>query len=257
MNDREEHMGVSSLGPQAIPDLEMGNAKPQCCPGLERYWVSTEVERDWVLSTAIMYFADLEIRRLPSQRITARSPEAHDSVLGRAIAGRLARKLINRCISCASITDGSAVHVATARSLGFKTVDELLCLAAVQFVMALRARAKHLYRLGGSNDQLWQLYLEFVLFCNSRIYKLQTEYEEHKRRLRIDRSVKRDPRESYADWRARASPAIEELRPITLQFARLNESGIEWREDRSAFHRKWIEEQIAVGWQNGYRPFNC
>jgi hypothetical protein len=103
---------------------------------------------------------------------------------------------------------------------------------------------------------MWAVYAELMIFCHSRAFVLRTEHEERERWLRIDRTVERNPRESYAEWRQRASPPIIELLPQSLEFVRSEDVGIDWREDRSEFHREWVKKHVADAWHYGYRPFN-
>lgn len=223
-------------------------------PELTPYMVSTQAERDWVLTTALGYVWKLELERRPSERLTPTATGKNDSMLLRPFINYAAKKMTWRCVPHLSKSEDGAIHVPTAKSAGFRSEGELLWLAVEQHAYSVKMVAHRLARQGGSTDSLWQLYEDFMYFCHSEAYVLHAFYEERNRRVRIDRNVERRPDESYAEWRNRASPAIVELHPESLQFIRSEASPVVWREDRSEFHRRWVDEQIAMAWKGGYKP---
>lgn len=224
------------------------------CPALVGYVPVTSDERNWVLSGAVGYFIDLELVRLPSQRLAANSI-GQDSGLLLRFANSSFRKRLDRCLRKMRKVEESAIKLDWARSVGLGGSDDLLCLAAMQFANAVKIKSRRFSREANSESQLWAAYMEFMHFCHTNAFSLLATYEEHPRRQVVDRKTERDPTESFADWRNRASAPLLEMRPISVQFVRPDDAPVLPREDRSTFHRRWIDKQIADAWQFGSVPF--
>lgn len=235
-------------------DLGPGQTPAKNSPELERYFQITNIERDWVLSGAVGYLFDLEVERLPSQRLAANSAGPDSGLLLR-FANASFRRRLDRCLRHLRRSEESVVKLDWARSVGLGEGEDLLCLAAMQFANAVQIKSRRLARETNNEHQLWDAYLEFMQFCHTKAYALLAMYEEHPRRQAIDRKSERAPNESYAEWRNRASAPVVEMRPLSVQFIRPDDAPTVGREDRSGFHRHWIDKQIADAWQFGSVPF--
>ena len=235
----------------------MDNPKtaPSLAPELHGYCDITPVERDWILSGAVGYFRDLEFERTPGERISEGDCD-RSLPLFRFLSERMFKRKFDRCLINLTEDEDTKVKLVRARSLGLSADDELVCLAALQFVSALRRRCRPLGRSANPpDDQLWAAFGELMAFCHTKTYALIAVYEEHYRRERINRRTPRAPTESYAEWRSRAAPLVTEMRPISVQFARQEGETFVMREDRTSFHRRWIDKQVAEGWQYGTKPY--
>ncbi len=224
-------------------------------PELARYMVSKPEERDWVLSGAVGYLYDLELNRLPSQRLTGLHTKPHDSRILRPFANYSHKKVLSNCLLHLSESEDNSVQREFVASRGVGSEEGLLCITALQHAKSTSVVAHRLSKTGHAEERLWSIYVEFMLFCHSEAFVLHGIYREQIRRMRIDRNTYRDPAESYEEWRRKAAPARTELHPETLKYVRSNESAVVWREDRTEFHRQWIDKCVADGWKYGSRPY--
>lgn len=223
-------------------------------PELSRY-TATSKARDWVLHGAVGYLKELESVRSPSQRRTMPPTTSNDWGFTRPFVDFAFKRLAYRCTLQLVKSEDSRVDIESARRAGFGGENALVCLAGLQYAYALRILAKRLSKQGDSDELLWGAYVDLMYFCHSDACSLYAVYEEHRHRQPIDRKTPRDPKESYIEWRRRASPTIVEVRPKSIQYMRSYDSPVVWREDRSGFHRDWIERKLANAWRDGSRPF--
>lgn len=225
-------------------------------PELKRYIVSSTAERDWLLRGALGYLQELELTRPPSQRLATRALPFQGLFLLRPLTDRALRRFWSRCMDYLTESECAVIQLNSVKSKGLDSEDSLLCLAAQQHAYSTYLLGKRLAKQGGADDQLWQICIDFLYFCHSHAYAPHVEYEERTRYARINRNTPRLPEESYAEWRNRASPGTVELRPLSIQFLRSDESPIAWREDRTVFHKRWLDAKLSEAWERGYRPFS-
>lgn len=220
--------------------------------GLRPYFQVSTVERDWILSMAIRYFIELENHREVGQHIAL--TERQQTGLAQVFSRYKLKKRLDHCLLKLRPTENPEVNVDHARASGLGGNDDLLCLAALQFVQALRLRVRRHARSDAPSDSvLWSVFRELMEFCHTNLFRFEVVYEERPRRERINRKTPREPKESYTEWRRRAAPLILEMHPISVRFVRFG-TEVECREDRSAFHRQWLDKVLAEAWHYGSQP---